>query len=131
MKMQKLAYYAQAWHLVWESAPLFDDRIEAWANGPVILNLYRQHRGRFHLDAWTTGDADKLSPEEQETVDLVIGSYGRFSAQQLSELTHREEPWISARHGLGPSVRSNHEIEPQAMQDYYSAVAANAEAQNV
>ena len=29
-KLQKLCYYAQAWSLVWDDAPLFGDRIEAW-----------------------------------------------------------------------------------------------------
>ena len=45
MKLQKLVYYSQAWSLVWDDRPLFKDRIEAWANGPVIPNLYRAHRG--------------------------------------------------------------------------------------
>lgn len=35
MKLQKLVYYAQAWNLVWDEKPLFNSRIEAWANGPI------------------------------------------------------------------------------------------------
>lgn len=35
IKLEKLVYYAQAWHLVWEDTPLFASRIEAWANGSV------------------------------------------------------------------------------------------------
>jgi len=31
MKLQKLVYYSQAWHLVWDDAPLFEERVEAWA----------------------------------------------------------------------------------------------------
>ncbi len=27
MKLQKLVYYSQAWSLVWDDRPLFDDRI--------------------------------------------------------------------------------------------------------
>lgn len=49
MKLQKLTYYSQAWHLVWTEKPLFDNRIEAWANGPVVRELYNLHRGRFSL----------------------------------------------------------------------------------
>jgi hypothetical protein len=30
-KLQKLVYYSQAWHLVWDGEPLFTERIEAWA----------------------------------------------------------------------------------------------------
>jgi len=40
MKLQKLVYYSQAWHLVWDEEPLFSDPIEAWANGPIVRSLY-------------------------------------------------------------------------------------------
>jgi uncharacterized phage-associated protein len=36
MKLQKLVYYAQAWSLVWDEEPLFDQPIEAWSNGPGV-----------------------------------------------------------------------------------------------
>ena len=29
LKLQKLVYYAQAWSLVWDERPLFDEKIEA------------------------------------------------------------------------------------------------------
>jgi uncharacterized phage-associated protein len=47
MKLHKLVYYCQAWHLVWDGAPLFDEEIQAWANGPVIPALYELHKGEF------------------------------------------------------------------------------------
>jgi uncharacterized phage-associated protein len=125
MKLQKLVYYSQAWHLVWDEKPLFDEAIEAWANGPVVPALYRQHRGLFTLAEWRSGDPDALTRSQRETVDLVLSAYGKYSAQQLSELTHRELPWIEARRGLGPTERSQRVINPQVMQDYYSAVAAD------
>jgi len=49
MKLQKLAYYSQAWSLVWDELPIFQDSIEAWANGPVCPRLYDAHRGCFQL----------------------------------------------------------------------------------
>jgi uncharacterized phage-associated protein len=45
MKLEKLVYYSQVWSLVWTERELFRERIEAWANGPVIPSLYRLHRG--------------------------------------------------------------------------------------
>ena len=39
IQMHKLLYYAQAWSLAWDGAPLFEDRIEAWKNGPVVPSL--------------------------------------------------------------------------------------------
>jgi len=47
MKLQKLVYYSQAWHLVWRSRPLFPETVEAWAKGPVVRELYNVHRGYF------------------------------------------------------------------------------------
>ncbi|MCC6923464.1 MAG: DUF4065 domain-containing protein [Nitrosomonas sp.] len=46
MKLQKLIYYSQAWSLVWDDEPLFNNKIEAWANGPVVRDLYEKHRGK-------------------------------------------------------------------------------------
>jgi uncharacterized phage-associated protein len=49
MKLHKLLYYCQAWHLVWDEEPLFEARIEAWANGPVAPEIYELHRGIFKV----------------------------------------------------------------------------------
>lgn len=53
MKLQKLCYYSQAWHLAWDGVPLFPERIEAWANGPMIPVLYEALRGEFQVDRGT------------------------------------------------------------------------------
>jgi len=59
MKLQKLAYYSQAWSLVWDEKALFPEKIEAWANGPVVRALYDRHRGMFKvtLAEWPIGEA--------------------------------------------------------------------------
>ena len=44
LKMQKLLYYAQAWHLVNFRQRLFSDPIEAWDLGPVIRSVYSKYR---------------------------------------------------------------------------------------
>ena len=49
MKLQKLAYYAQAWSIVWDEEELYKEGIQAWANGPVVKELYKAHRGEFCL----------------------------------------------------------------------------------
>lgn len=121
-KLQKLAYYCQAWHLVWDDVPLFDARIEAWPNGPVVVDLYRNHRGRFSVDAWPDGDPSRLSKSERATIDIVIEDYGALTGRQLSHLTHAEDPWREARGGLPATAYSNNEITPSALQSYYSAL---------
>lgn len=132
MKLQKLCYYSQAWHLVWEERPLFPERIEAWANGPVVQKLYAALRGKFRVAKLPATEAAKVSPLTpggQATVDAVLEYYGPLTAHQLSELTHVEQPWVDARKGLSPGERGNHAITEAAMATYYdSLTAASAQA---
>jgi len=121
-KLQKLVYYSQAWSLVWDDEPLFDSPIQAWANGPVSPELYRVHRGAFKIFAIDHGDPDALTDDQKETVDVVFGHYGLKTAQYLSELTHRERPWIEAREGLEPGEAGNREITLDAMAEYYGSL---------
>lgn len=123
MKLQKLCYYSRAWHLVWDEDDLFTERIEAWANGPVVRSLYGQHRREFTVaPPWAGGNPEALSPTERQTVDAVLGFYGDKSAHWLSELTHREQPWIQARAGLPIGARSEAEITPASMHEYYDSL---------
>ncbi len=134
MKLQKLVYYSQAWHLVWDEEPLFDDDIEAWANGPVVRELYQAHRGRFSLNGpedIRAGDPGALTPSQRASVDAVLASYGDKSSHWLSELTHSEDPWRKAREraGLGDRDRGNAVISLDSMFEYYdSLTSADAEA---
>ena len=104
MRLEQLLYYSQAWHLVWEQTPLFNDPIEAWAYGPFIPNVYEHHHGLFKVGSSTfpMGDASGLSASEVSSVDGVIDFYNTLTAQNLSDLTHGQGPWRDAR-GEAPS----------------------------
>jgi uncharacterized phage-associated protein len=119
MKLQKLVYYSQAWSLVWDEKPLFPEKVEAWANGPVCPALFAAHRGEFTVTAEPQGKAGNLTKDERETIDAVLKTYGDKSATWLSALTHSEQPWIEARHGLSEGDRSNRPITHGQMADYY------------
>lgn len=122
MKLQKLVYYSQAWSLVWDEKPLFRAEIQAWANGPVVRVLYAKHRGQFSVKAWPAGDHSKLTGESRKTVDSVLSFYGDKSGQWLSELTHKERPWLDARRGLSDDDRCEKEITHAAMAEYYGSL---------
>lgn len=124
MKLQKLVYYSQAWHAVWTDRALFDEEIRAWANGPVVYDLYQKHRGQFLIQAWPYGDAARLDKDEADSVDVVLGAYGKYTAHELSEMTHHEAPWVEAREGLGDGIRGNEPITLGAMVEYYSTRTA-------
>ena len=122
MKLQKLVYYSQAWSLVWDEEPLFKERIEAWANGPVVPALYSEHRGQFKVGSWPKGDPDKLARTQRQTIDAVLKYYGDKSSQWLSDLTHREAPWVEAREGLSPGERGSQTISHASMAEYYGSL---------
>jgi uncharacterized phage-associated protein len=119
MKLQKLVYYSQAWSLVWDEAPIFDEKIRAWANGPVVQELFFAHQGEYMIREVTRGDRSALTSEQRETIDSVLDHYGDKTAQWLSALTHREDPWRNAREGLSDGERGNAEISHGALADYY------------
>lgn len=123
-KLQKLVYYCQAWHLAWEGKPLFQARVEAWANGPVVPKLYREHRGMLQVKGWPSGDGTNLAPDEVSTVESVVSFYNKYSGWELAQLTHKERPWAAARAkaGLGPGDRGSVEITQADMAEYYSSL---------
>ena len=124
MKLQKLAYYSQAWSLVWDEKQLFEEDIEAWANGPVVRDLFDYHRGMYEISEMPIGNPRLLNQEQRETVDAVLDYYGDKSAQWLIELTHMEDPWIQARKGLPKLERGNKVIPLDTIADYYSSLPA-------
>ena len=124
MKLQKLVYYSQAWSLVWDDTPLFNNKIEAWANGPVIPDLYHKHKGQYHV---TTADfssyaTNGLTASQKESIDVVLDAYGKKSAQWLSDQTHTEAPWLKARKSLSDADRGDQEITLESMAEYYGSL---------
>ena len=124
MKLQKLLYYCQAWYLVWNEEPLFEERIEAWANGPVVRALYQFHKGLYviTLSDMSVGNPEKLTESQKKDIDSVLDAYGDKNSQWLVEQTHAEEPWKNARKGMTQNERGSIEITHQAMAEYYSSL---------
>lgn len=122
LKLQKLVYYSQAWSLVWDERPLFDEKIEAWSNGPVVRDLFEYHRGQYYVSEIEAGDSGKLDADEKATVDMVLNHYGDKPAYWLVRLSHSEPPWIEARGDLSPTEQGNAEIMLDSMAQYYSSL---------
>jgi len=120
MKLQKMVFYSQAWHLAITGSALFPDRIEAWARGPVVPALHRRHRKVFEVSEWPAGRSENLENEAIETIEWVVRKYGSFSAESLSRMTHQEIPWIVARGGSAEGERSSQEISHDQMRAFYS-----------
>ncbi len=123
MKLQKLCYYAQAWSLVWDDEPLFDEEFEAWANGPVCRELFLKTKGNFYVTADDEdGNLSNIKDNQKETIDIVLNYYGDKDAQWLSQLSHMEDPWNEARKGIPSGIGSDKIITKDSMAVYYGGL---------
>lgn len=123
MKLQKLVYYCQAWHLAWTGKPLFKEKFEAWVNGPVCPELFKLHKGQFFISKIGLQKlTSQLTAENQRRINLVLEAYGKYSGAELSYMTHKEKPWKEARRGISVNENSSHTISTESMRNYYSSL---------
>ena len=110
LKLQKLVYYAQGFHLaMFEKRVLFPEDIEAWTHGPVVDSLYHEFKtfGAGPIPRPTNFDPEILSSEQRELLDEVYKVYGQFSAWKLRNLTHDEPPYQEGLKSLGRIISTD------------------------
>lgn len=126
LKLQKLLYYCQAWHYSIFGKPLFKEKIEAWAHGPVIPSQYIRFANTQIYDSINISNASiesvLLDKDAEELLIEVMKIYGEHSAKYLEELTHSEKPWKETRGDLEPYMASNKEIKLDLMKEYYLSI---------
>jgi uncharacterized phage-associated protein len=136
LKLQKLLYYIQSWHIVkFEKNILFEEMPEAWVNGPVYRPIYDKYKATFFRNENFPNNFDEkklsqklsenlenlnLSDDKQKLVFSVLDAYGKLSDERLVLMTHSEEPWNEARRGLSPIERSEKKISPDTIFNYYT-----------
>lgn len=119
MKLQKLVYYCQAYSLAWTGQKMFPEPIEAWKHGPVIRELWQQHKGTFDIEPGSiSGDPDSLTENDVIVAEAIWKSLGGFTGWELRRRTHSEAPWMDAFDEQAPY----HEevITHDAMQRFYA-----------
>jgi len=118
-KLQKLLYYAQAWHLVFnDGTPLFNEEIEAWVHGPVVRSVYDTFR-EFGFNPIISEVSNPIDKTKTSFLDQIWDVYGNFDAEYLEMLTHREKPWQKARENIEFKERSNIVIDLDSMRSFY------------
>lgn len=112
LKLQKLLYYIQGFHLAYFDEPIFDDKITAWKYGPVIVPLYEELKhfgnGPVHFDDF---DKINLNKKQKKLIEAVFNQIGQYSAWKLVELTHSEDPW--------KNVRIHDEISQESLSEFF------------
>lgn len=109
LKLQKLLYYMQGFHLAFFDEPFFNESIEAWTYGPVVPVVFQEFK-KYKKDSINPDnyhDDLVLTDDEQQMFDMVYSEYNRYSAVALMNMTHTEGPWKN--HGIG-DVITNEEL---------------------
>ena len=126
MKLQKLTFYSQAYSLVYFDTPLFENDFQAWANGPVCPDLFALHRRRLIVGPGDLGPSDQpvsFTQNERKSVDEVLSILSEYDGDELSRLTHEEDPWKNARGDVGDGNRCSDVISKDSIKSYYSSAA--------
>jgi uncharacterized phage-associated protein len=100
LKLQKLVYYAQGFHLALFDEPLFNENLVAWEHGPVVVDLYHELK-QFGSSEVVIESAvsDEINTDKMDLINEINEVYGQFSAWKLRDMTHSESPWQSTESG--------------------------------
>ncbi len=99
MKVQKLLFFAQGYHLAKYGEPLIIEEFEAWQYGPVVPNIYEDYKlygSKLIID---TDFAPRfrtlyLDDKAKDAIDYTWDLLKDISAMALSNWTHQpESPW--------------------------------------
>lgn len=109
LKIQKMLYFAQGWHLAYFDMPLFVDPIEAWKFGPVVTSVYYAVSSRRdevisdQIMGYVVQGMDYLlgtpqmsfrDEEMQEFMQSIWDSYSKEEAWKLVSISHAKgSPW--------------------------------------
>lgn len=103
MKLQKLLFFAQSWHLKLYDSPLIDDFFSKWKYGPVIPSLYHEVKNYgsqpitsmigviLNTDGGYAVATPKLPATDTRSsalIEKICAVYGPLRGTQLSHLTH-------------------------------------------
>ena len=133
LKMQKLLYYVYVWNLVLNKERCFEEKFQAWPNGPVLPSVYQNLKfygaaplGTDFLEVKTPTLEEyeatlkkSLGDDLVNVIDQVYEKYGIRTAFELVALTHNELPWTKARKDLDGSEKTTNEISDTDILKFY------------
>lgn len=114
LKLQKMLYYQQGYHLAAFGTPLFEEEVEAWMYGPVVPCVYDVYSQYGSETLPETDNPIELLEEEEILFNQVYQAYRDFSAIGLMNRTHNEQPWLQALPHDRGTVISN-----ESMKSYF------------
>lgn len=125
LKLQKLMFYADAWHMALHGTEITDERFQAWVHGPVALSQYH----RFKEFKWRPITASIERPIISEALtnhlDEIIDVFGSETAVALEMMTHQEKPWRDARGNIPDDEPCHNYISKEVTREFYGSLGQN------
>lgn len=132
LKVQKLLFYCDSYHLAYFDEELVSDKFEAWVHGPVSRRVYNSLKNQSVLYAEMSysqredgidvdNEFDKLTSDQKVLITDVLDELSQWTAFELESATHRELPWIEARRGYSPSDYCEVEISKETTRVFYKS----------
>jgi uncharacterized phage-associated protein len=127
--LQKMLYYAQAFHLARHGDVLLRERFKAWTWGPVIPQVWHH----FHSNPGElvrpiiSNHTASIAISTQTELKDVVDYFSRYNTFEISDATHHEDPWVEARQGLDDGKHSDRIISIENIRQYYAELLSDGE----
>lgn len=123
LKLQKMVFYADAWYMALnEGAELVSDRFEAWVHGPVARDLYARFADYKWQPIIEAVECPTLPDNVVEHLEEIYQVFGGFSAYELEQMTHQEEPWLQARGNIPDNAICQNVIDKALTATFYRSM---------
>jgi uncharacterized phage-associated protein len=128
MKLQKLVYFAQGYHLAKYNEPLIKENFQAWKYGPVVPEIYEDFKlygsklitdTASFLPAGTDQKRYLLDTTAIDSIQYTWNVLKDYSAMALSNWTHQPRtPWSNV---YNPAEKST-PINNNDIQKYFEGL---------
>ena len=129
LKLQKLLFYCDAYHLAYFDEELIEDKFEAWVHGPVSRKVFNELRGQAVLYSDVAysekegmdvdADFGRLTTDQQTLLNDVLAQLSTWTGLELEKATHNERPWQIARVGYDDASPCHELISKKEMAAFY------------
>ena len=120
LKLLKLLYYIQGYHLAMFDKPLFNDKIEAWTDGAVVPSVYKWMKNMTdigiqdeEINKFAIPDL-KLHPQQIKLIKEVLYIYNKYSGYGLVDKICKETPYL-----ISYENDKTNEITQDSLKDYF------------
>ena len=99
LKLQKLLYFVQGWHLAYLKTGIFIEELEAWDHGPVIPSIFHACKAegnmyaKIPLSIFLDIEDIEIAQKSDELLQHVWNAYKEKSGTTLEFITHSQGPW--------------------------------------